>query len=215
MKISVTSCPLCLAQKIEKYSEDKIRSYHLCSFCQLVFVAREDLISFDQEKERYEAHENNPDDEGYSKYLQKIVIEIKPQLPETGKGLDFGCGKTTILADHLKNLNYEMDSYDAYFLKDESIWDKQYDFIILSEVIEHLRMPRQEMRQLMRVLKPQGKLFIKTKYMPSSKAEFDQWFYKRDSTHVQFFSPESMGYLQNFLGLSSVKNIGTDLYCID
>lgn len=215
MKISVINCPLCLNPESQLYSEDKLRSYHLCSFCQLVFVAREDLISFEQEKERYDAHENNPDDEGYSKYLEKIVSEMIPFLPEKGAGLDFGCGKTTVLADHLKNQNFEMVSYDTYFLKDESIWDKQYDFIILSEVIEHLRMPRQEMRQLMRMLKPQGKLFIKTKFMPTTKPEFDQWFYKRDSTHIQFFNSESMGYLQNFLGLNSVQKIGSDLYCID
>lgn len=215
MKISVTNCPLCLNPQTEKYSEDKSRSYYLCPFCQLVFVSRDELISFDKELERYEAHENNSDDDGYSKYLEKIVTDIQPYLKPSGQGLDFGCGRTTLLADHLKAQGFVMDSYDTYFLKDELIWDKTYDFIILSEVIEHLRMPRQEMRQLGRLLNPQGKIFIKTKFMRETKAEFDNWFYKRDSTHIQFFNSGSMEYLKNFLGLTNFKTVGSDLYCID
>jgi hypothetical protein len=215
MKTSVTNCPLCLNSETENYSKDPSRSYYLCPFCQLVFVARDELISFDKELERYQAHENDPSDDGYSKYLEKIVTDIHPHLKPSGQGLDFGCGRTTLLADHLKHLGYEMDSYDTYFLKDELIWDKTYDFIILSEVIEHLRMPRQDMRQLGRHLNPQGKIFIKTKFMRETKAEFDNWFYKRDSTHIQFFNPGSMEYLKNFLGLTNFKTIGTDLYCID
>lgn len=215
MKRNVTSCPLCLNEKTEKYSEDKSRSYYLCSFCQLVFVARDELISFEKEKDRYEAHENDAQDEGYSKYLEKISNEIVSHLTPSTQGLDFGCGRTTLLADHFKHAGFQMDSYDAYFLKDETIWDKTYDFIILSEVIEHLRIPRQEMRQLVRLLNPQGKIFIKTKFMPETKAGFDNWFYKRDSTHVQFFNVASMEYLKNYLGLKNFKTIGSDLYCID
>jgi SAM-dependent methyltransferase len=211
----VSDCPLCLNPNTEKYSEDKIRSYYQCSNCQLVFVPRSDLISFQKEKERYDAHENDASDSGYFNYLTTISEQIDPFLGESKTGLDFGCGRTTILADQFLGRGYEMESYDAYFLKNELIWDKNFDFIILSEVIEHLRGPRQDMRQLVRLLNPGGKLFIKTKLLPETKASFDQWFYKRDSTHVQFFNHASMEFLKNYLGMKNVKTIGPDLYFID
>ncbi len=212
---AVTNCPLCLNSETLPYSADKARVYVLCSSCQLVFVPRENLISFEAEKARYEAHENNEADPGYVHYLQTISLAIQLHLNPLSSGLDFGCGRTTILADHLKESQFQMDSYDAYFFKDELIWDKKYDFIILSEVIEHLRGPRQEMRLLARLLNPDGKLFIKTKFRPETKEQFDHWFYKRDSTHVQFFNTESMNYLKNFLGMNEMKVIGSDLYFID
>lgn len=211
----MTDCPLCLNPSTEKYSEDKSRSYFLCPNCHLVFVPRSELISFEKEKERYDAHENDASDTGYFSYLENISKLITPHLDQSKTGLDFGCGRTTILADQFQALGLEMDSYDAYFLKNELIWDKKYDFIILSEVIEHLRGPRQEMRALARLLNPGGKLFIKTKFLPETKAAFDQWFYKRDSTHVQFFDASSMEFLKNYLGMKNVKTIGTDLYFID
>lgn len=215
MKRVVTNCPLCLNSETSSYSEDKLRAYLICTSCQLVFVSRDHLISFEAEKERYEAHENNEQDPGYVNYLQSICDEIVPHLNPVSKGLDFGCGRTTILANLLKKSRHEMDSYDAYFLKNELIWDKSYDFIILSEVLEHLRGPRQEMRQLAGLLNPGGKIFIKTKFRPATSEQFDQWFYKRDSTHIQFFNLESMQYLKNFLGMSNVRMIGADLYFID
>lgn len=215
MKKNVAECPLCQNHHTHKYSEDKLRSYYQCPSCQLVFVARDELISFDKEKERYEAHENDASDAGYSAYLKNIADLITPFLKSGSRGLDFGCGRTTALASYLTQAGHKTESYDAYFFKNESIWDESYDFIVLSEVIEHLRGPRQEMRELAKRLKPNGKIFIKTKLMPNSKAEFDQWFYKRDITHVQFFSEQSMEYLRNYLAMDTLETIGTDLYFMD
>lgn len=215
MKISVNDCPLCLQPETQIYSQDKFRSYQICPQCELVFVPRDQLISYEEEKERYDAHENDESDKGYQSYLQKIADAIIPHLNSESKGLDFGCGRTTLLGDYFNLKKISVDSYDAYFLKNELIWDERYDFIILSEVIEHLRGPRQEMRQLRKILNPQGKFFIKTKFRPETKEAFDQWFYKRDSTHVQFFNSHSMEFLKDYLSLREVKLIGDDLYFMD
>lgn len=204
-------CPLCLNHETRPYSADKFRRFEICLSCSLIFVPRSELVSPESEKERYDAHHNDEDDSGYHKYLNGIATSIRTHLPPKAKGLDFGCGRTTVLADKFSELAHPTDSYDVYFKQDERVWDKKYDFIVLSEVIEHLREPRKEMERLASLLTPSGLIFIKTKFSPETKEAFDQWFYKRDITHIQFFNPPSMNYLKYFLKMKDFELIDSDL----
>jgi len=196
------TCPLCHSADNELFDQDPIRHYYLCKSCGLVFVPRNELISESLEKSRYDAHENSETDSGYREYLTSIAVSIRPHLKHGEKGLDFGCGRTKLLAEILSPQT--IDSYDVYFHPEESLLEQNYDFIIMSEVIEHLRDPALTMKKL-RTLS--SKFFIKTKMYPD-KEEFGSWFYKRDNTHVQFFNETSF----NELKFKEWKKIGTDLY---
>lgn len=195
-------CPLCHSPHKELFDQDPQRHYYLCKTCGLVFVPRDELIAESLEKSRYEAHENNETDSGYRDYLTSIAIPISSQLKSGEKGLDFGCGRTKLLAEIL--LPQVVDSYDLYFHPDESLLEKKYDFIIMSEVIEHLRDPAETMKKLRSL---SSKFFIKTKMYPE-KEKFSSWFYKRDNTHVQFFNDTSFDQL----AFREWKKIGNDLY---
>lgn len=205
-------CPLCLGKDPELYDKDKERSFFQCPHCGLVFVPRSDLISLHTEKERYEAHDNASDNSGYVNYLTKIADSIDRKLKPNSFGLDFGSGKTTVLEEILENRGHELISYDVFFHPDEGYKKKQYDFIIMSEVIEHLRDPREEMISLKKLLKDDGMLFIKTKFLPEKN--FSTWFYKRDITHVQFFSWKSFKTLSELLELEPSEEVGEDLYLL-
>jgi SAM-dependent methyltransferase len=203
-------CPLCLSLESELFDQDKQRSFYKCVHCELVFVDRKVLISESLEKDRYESHENSEEDIGYKNYLSKIASSIKPYLFLDAKGLDFGCGKTKMLAELLKPLS--VVSYDVYFHPEGNLLQEKFDFIILSEVIEHLRTPRETMLMLNACLKPNGKLFIKTKLRPESYEDFSKWFYKRDITHIQFFNGQSFSELADLCQLNSPIEIGEDLF---
>lgn len=200
-------CPLCSSTETELFDRDKFRSFHQCRHCSLVFVPRTELISLDQEKKRYEAHENDEEDPGYRSYLAKVAQSISKNLSQGMKGLDFGSGRTKLLA-HL--IGGDIDSYDVFFHPDESLKQKTYDFIILSEVIEHLREPALELQNLKKMLNPNGILFVKTKLLPSE--DFSNWFYKRDITHVQFFSSITFNFLSGKYGFRTAEKIGDDLF---
>ena len=203
-------CPLCLNQKSELFDQDKQRRFLLCNSCDLVFVEREDLIPEDLEKKRYESHENSEEDVGYRNYLSKIANSIKGHLSSSDDGLDFGCGKTKMLEELLTPRSVK--SYDVYFHPVEELLSQKYNFIILSEVIEHLRSPRETMLFLNDCLKPQGQFFIKTKLRPESRDDFSKWFYKRDITHVQFFNERSFQEFARMCDLKSPEKIGEDLF---
>jgi transcription initiation factor TFIIIB Brf1 subunit/transcription initiation factor TFIIB len=208
----VSNCPLCDSAHSSEFSRDKIRSYYICSSCQLIFVPREQIISSDEEKKRYDTHKNSPEETRYRDYLAQIAGLMIPQMSEGSMGLDFGCGASTLLGDILISQGYPTDSYDLFYHPQESIWKKSYDFIVLSEVIEHLREPREIMQALKERLNPGGKFFIKTALYPETKEKFDQWFYKRDPTHVQFFQTGSFETLRNQLGMSLMKVLAKDLF---
>jgi hypothetical protein len=198
-------CPLCLHPDSAVIDQDKHRSFHQCSFCNLIFVPRDSLITEADEKKRYDAHENDENDSGYSDYLKDIAGSIQKYISPSETGLDFGSGRTKLLAKHLEpNL---VLSFDIYFHPDFELLSKEFDFVILSEVIEHLRDPRSEMLKLASLGK---KFFIKTKWYPETG--FSGWFYKRDITHVQFFHEKSFQELAKICGFKDFQKIGNDLY---
>lgn len=205
-----SECPLCSHSESHLFDKDKQRSYLICELCSLVYVPRPELITPEKEFERYSAHENADHSEGYRKYLSAIADSVSLNLLPHSKGLDFGCGKTMLLEKILGERGHSVLSYDAYFHPLVEFQNHQYDFIILSEVIEHLRNPREDLQKLKNLLRPDGQLFIKTKLLPSEN--FGSWFYKRDITHIQFFSQISFGHLSRIFHLSQAKSIGEDLF---
>jgi SAM-dependent methyltransferase len=211
MKKNVSECLICLNCNTQEYSHDKFRKYLICSQCELIFVPRNQLIPPDAEKQRYDSHQNDENDPQYKNYLTQIMNQIVPELEKQQSGLDFGCGRTDLLAQLFRDNNFLLDSFDLYFLPDEKIWTKKYDFIILSEVIEHLRDPVAELEKLRKLLFPNGKILIKTMLHPGEKYSFDNWFYKRDSTHVQFFNSKSLSELGKKIRISGPRMISKDL----
>ena len=74
------------------------------------------------------------------------------------------------------------------------VFDKQYDFITASEVVEHLKQPMIELNRLMGLLKSNGVLAIMTQIL-SPQIDFDQWYYKNDPSHISFFSEKPLKFL--------------------
>lgn len=205
-------CPLCLDPHSVLYDQDKFRNYFQCTQCSLVFVPRTELISVSDEKSRYEDHENSEVDPVYRKYLSEIIDAIVPYLSPEASGLDFGSGKTTLMADLLAEKNIQTESFDIYFHPNIDLLKRKYDFVILSEVIEHFRDPHKELQVLKELLNKDGYLIVKTMLLPDSKEKFQNWFYKRDRTHVQFFSQRTFEILENLFELGDVREIGKNLF---
>ena len=205
------NCPLCLGDKVEQFDQDKIRRYLKCD-CGLIYVPRDELISETDEKKRYDSHQNSESDPGYRNYLKQIADAVLPFLDKNDEGLDFGCGRSLIMEELLQENGLQISSFDLYFHPHRDLLQKKYHFLILSEVIEHLRDPREIMLNLKELLHPGGKIFIKTKWYPKTVQEFSQWFYKRDITHVQFFNESSFQELGRLLELEEILNLGNDLY---
>ena len=192
-------CPLCQnTHSIIDYAQDKKRVYLQCMRCELVFVDPAFLPSSAQEKHEYDLHENSFEDEGYRKFLGKVLAPLSAHISqrknELLKGLDFGCGPAPVLANMLEDLGISMSTYDPFYANHINVLEGTYDVITCTEAIEHFHHPHKEWALLSNLLADKGILVIMTKRV-IDKARFLQWHYKNDPTHVSFFSEATFRYL--------------------
>ncbi|MEJ6474942.1 class I SAM-dependent methyltransferase [Pseudoalteromonas piscicida] len=184
------SCGLCLGKQLEAYHQDKHRRYWQCQTCQLVMVDPKSRLTPEQEKAIYDSHENDLEDEGYRRFLTRVAEPLLARLAAPSKGLDFGCGPGPLLAKMLEEAGHQVALFDLYYANNPDVLMQRYDFIVSTEVVEHLAKPRQVLLQLLALLKPGKPLALMTKLV-IDQSRFAHWHYKNDLTHISFFSQKS------------------------
>lgn len=192
-------CSLCGNKNIELYSKDKKREYYKCPTCTNITVPQIYHLSEEDEKKRYDLHTNNKNDEYYINFLSRIIEPLLIYIQPQSEGLDFGCGPGPILKKQLESYNIKLSEYDLYYKNDMDLLNRSWDFIITTEVLEHLKYPLNEIKTLWDLLKPKGVLAIMTNLV-SKDVNFSSWYYKGDQTHICFFTRESLTWLSNKLG---------------
>jgi hypothetical protein len=196
------ACPLCQSKNHSLFLKDQNREYFLCSVCSFVFVPSQYHLSESEEKLRYDTHNNDPQDSRYRQFLSQLTLPLQELISDQSVGLDFGSGPGPTLSLMLEEEGYQVDLYDKYYAKDESVFVKEFDFITLTEVIEHLSDPIFELERLTSILKPGGCIAIMTQTM-TKEIDFSKWYYKNDPSHIGFYNQESLIFLANYLGLES------------
>ncbi len=186
-------CPLCQATAPWFYSDEK-RPYYECCECQMVHVPTAWHLSAAQERAEYDRHENDPQDEGYRRFLSRLATPLLQQLPAASRGLDFGCGPGPALAAMLREAGHEVELHDIYYHPNPAALNQRWDFITATEVVEHLAQPLLVLDQLWACLQPGGWLGLMTKRVRDQDA-FKSWHYKSDPTHICYFSERSFAWL--------------------
>ena len=186
-------CPLCDGQDISHYFQDT-RDFWECHTCSMVFVDSTQHVSEPDEKYRYDQHNNSINDAGYCAFLGQLLEPLSERLPDSAEGLDFGCGPGPTLSLLLEQKGFKVACYDKYYIPDEELLEKQYDFISSTEVLEHLREPRSTIDRLSKCLKPKAYLGIMTQLRPELE-QFSGWHYKKDPTHICFYSDDTFKWI--------------------
>ncbi|MFC1665176.1 class I SAM-dependent methyltransferase [Pseudomonadota bacterium] len=206
-------CPLCGSEDPDSFFEDLRRNYLRCIRCKLVFVPRHYWLSLEDERRIYDLHENNSQDRGYRRFLSRLTEPLSEKLAAEQKGLDFGCGPGPTLSVLLEECGHKVDLYDPFYYDDRSVFEKSYDFICATEVVEHLHHPDTEFEVLFKLLKPGGWLGIMTKLVLDERA-FSRWHYIHDMTHICFYSRSTFEYLaQRFNAQLNFANSDVILLC--
>lgn len=208
------NCPLCGAKKIAHWHHWRERDYWCCLACQLVFVPADQHVSETREKAEYDKHDNRIDDAGYRRFLSPSFHAITGSLPLGSSGLDFGCGPGPALAAMLSEAGYPTRLYDLYYHPDDNVWRYQYDFISLTEVIEHLARPWPILQRLWSHLRPGGRLVIQTQRVRDREA-FRRWRYLHDPTHISFYAGATFVWLGRALSARRVDRVGRDVVVLE
>jgi len=192
--IEQMTCPLCLGEQPRLFLRGRRRTYMRCQVCGLVFGPPAFFLPADEEKRRYDLHRNSPHDPGYCRFLSRLFLPLQRDLTPGSHGLDFGSGPEPTLSRMFEAAGHTMTLFDRFYEPDPAALERQYDFITVAEVVEHLHEPGREMDRLWSCLRPGGTLGIMTQPAVERDA-FAQWHYQNDLTHVCFFSPATFAWL--------------------
>lgn len=180
-------CPLCASFSLMPFHADKSRQYLQCQTCQLVSVPSAYYLSAEAEKAVYDLHDNACIDAGYRRFLSRCLDPVLTRVGASATGLDFGCGEGAALSMIAKERGVTVENYDLYYFNHAACLARQYSFITLTEVIEHVADARALITQLDSLLVSGGVLGIMTKRVLDRDA-FARWHYKNDPTHINFYS---------------------------
>ena len=193
------NCLVCDAPSINLFLKVDDKIYWKCNHCLVIFLDPKFRLSPPEEKNRYQQHNNDIHDKDYRLFLSKLFNPLKLKLQPESKGLDFGCGPGPALAEMFSEDGFEMDIYDPFFYKDDHIFSKTYDFITCTETIEHFFEPAKEIKRLDKMLTKKGILGLMTTFLSDEKG-FEQWYYRKDPTHVVFYRPRTFEIIANMMG---------------
>ena len=196
-------CPLCQSQS-QPFSETHQRIYYRCTVCYGIFLDPSFLLSEEKEKERYQLHQNDVDDEGYQNFVSPLVDAVLNTFEADDLGLDFGSGTNSVITSLLRKKGYNIETYDPFFDPNTDALEHTYDYIVSCEVIEHFYQPSKEFARLYSLLKPGGILFCKTN-LYSSSINFESWWYKNDATHVFFYSEKTVQWIKKHFDYQELK----------
>jgi hypothetical protein len=207
------NCRLCGTVNSENVHRDQFRGYFRCASCGLIFVPSEEHVTRDEEKKRYDLHDNNSGHEGYVRFLKEIVSLVKERRSASDRILDYGSGRDAVLTRLLTQEGFYCAAYDPLYGIGGGALVQEYDVIILCEVIEHLRDLGKELSLIKNALSARGTVIVRTQpYPPLEK--FPAWWYKNDSTHINFFSPDTITIVAEKIGRKRVERSSGDIFIL-
>ncbi|PLX35327.1 MAG: class I SAM-dependent methyltransferase [Clostridiales bacterium] len=209
-EFEMTLCKICGSETRRLYDPQMMDCYHVCPFCDYIFLDEEGYASFEDEKTRYMEHDNSYENEGYRDFLEGFLeAAVFPFGNGFKRALDFGSGPEPVLARIMREKHgIETDIYDLHFSPDREYMDKKYDLIVATEVLEHLKDPVETLSGLKERLEPNGLLSVMTLFHHVDDKAFLGWHYRRDKTHIGFFTAKTLEIAGRAAGLELIHADG-------
>jgi hypothetical protein len=208
-------CQICGAAAADTFRDKKSKMlYYTCSACEYIFKSPEYYQSIEEQKARYDLHENNENDPGYEAYFKRFLDFVLPLVGKPSTALDFGCGRSSLLAKLLGRKGIECDYYDPLYHPENLNDSKKYELIVSTEVFEHLHHPKKVFEGLLARLENGGYLAIQTQFHPNDTEAFQKWYYHKDPTHIVFFRAKTFSVLAKQYGCKFVGDNGKNMVVI-
>lgn len=160
-----------------------------------------------EEEHRYLMHNNDPEHEGYQRFVMPMVSGIRNDFTPADRGIDYGSGGSGIIGYLLRKEGFNVKAFDPIFCNNSELLAQTYSYIACCEVIEHFHNPAKEFELLRNILVPGGYLYCMTD-LYNNQIDFKKWYYKDDSTHVFFYSLDTFEWIKKTFGFNSLMVTG-------
>lgn len=184
------------------------KRYFYCPECHCIHLDPDYYLSLEKENSAYDNHQNSLENEGYVKMFEDFLDYFWEDLSAYKTSLDFGSGPTPVLSELIRRRGVNVDCYDKFYQPQKCFEGKTYDFITSTEVFEHLNDPKETLQLLAQHLQPNGVIALMTLFHTNDQAHFLTWWYRRDPTHITFFTPKTLEILADQCGLKLLKTDG-------
>jgi len=184
------------------------KHFYACPNCHCIALDPRYYLSLEKENSLYDNHQNSLENEGYVKMFEDFLDYFWNDLTCKEKALDFGSGPTPVLAELLRRREVQVDYYDKFYQPIQCFENQTYDLITSTEVFEHLDDPVTTLSLLSQHLNPKGVIALMTLFHTNDEAFFLKWWYRRDPTHIMFYTPKTLEVLAQKCGLEVLKTDG-------
>lgn len=148
-------------------------------------------------------------------YLNEFISKAASTLPESAVVLDAGAGNCPYkpLFQHVKYEAADFCEADMRYasmdyvcdLASIPVADNRYDFILCSQVLEHVPEPEKVLEELYRVLKPGGELFLSVPlFFPEHGVPYDFYRFTQFGLHYLLekaeFQIQQIEWLEGYCG---------------
>jgi len=198
-----------------------------CHKCGLVYV--NPRLSLNELKEFYDEsyHQFQLEDSLKNLKNEKIIQIISDLIGTGGKFLDIGCSTGHFLntaKEYFDVLGIELAEWSANFarktynieilnstLENCHLQSSSFDVVTFFEVIEHLHDPLTFLKEVNRILKPDGILALSTGNVNSLEAKIrgEKWYYFAPKFHLYYFSIKTIKEILNQTGFRIIKITGS------
>lgn len=201
-------CKICHSPTKLVEDQQLQKHYFYCSNCHCISLDARYYLTLEQEHSLYNNHHNSLENEGYVKMFEDFLDFFWDDLTCKENVLDFGSGPTPVLSQLLAKRNVHVDYYDKFYQPLKCFEHQTYDLITSTEVFEHLDDPKTTLKLLADHLNPKGMIGLMTLFHSDDEAHFLKWWYRRDPTHITFYTPKTIELLAQECGLEMVKTDG-------
>lgn len=206
-------CNICTHPTHTLYDPEIKVTYDVCQACGFTYKRPEHHVEPQKEKSLYDNHQNTMENKGYVRMFEKFLSEGVTPFITRGEALDFGSGPGPVLYELLKMRGFDAHHYDPFYSPDQSVLNHRYDLVTSTEVFEHFADPTAEIKRLCSMVKTGGFLAVMTSLRGEDDDAFLSWWYRRDQTHVSFYTLDALTRLGHLGGFKRIhtnnKNIVT------
>jgi len=181
-------------------------TYSVCENCGFIFKNIEFHPNLEKELKQYTCHNNSFESAGYVKIFEDLISEYIKPLNIHGKVLEYGSGPGPVLKELLMREELDVYDFDPIFNDNKDYENHRYQLITSTEVAEHFKDPLREFSHLFSLLDEKGYLLIVTKFRNMDLNEFLNWWYRRDSTHLSFYTIKAFKEIEKKFNFSIIIN---------